>query len=219
MSKSFNIWHGSRRWQGTPEIRPAKAGRAEWGAGIYGTTHFETAMSYAKGGGKVRLLTVGHTHCLEESAIPLSMAKAFVEEKLPKRVAVEILSILDESCTRMADRIQSSRTRLPVDSKETDWVVAEALRNLCVNFDLAAGARGLEVTRFFASLGIGYSMDRGGGRDGEHWVVIFDPSLIEQSPGYTYEEAMEHGHVLASPKEQMQEKPSKRRGRGMVLEP
>lgn len=203
MKLSFKVWHGSRRWTGEPEIRAAKSGRAEWGAGIYASTHFETARKYSKGGGKVQLLTIRESNRLEDIAIPLDVAKSFVRDKLPRRLRSELEESLDENYERMAEKIQDNLKCIAGDADTKKWVPAEVLRNLCVNYDMTSGVRGLELSRFFSDLGIGYSFDRGGSGSKEFWIVIFDPSLVSESKGFTYEEALPVGHELKSPLEQL----------------
>jgi hypothetical protein len=190
MVSYFCVWHGSRRWSGTPEIRPSKLGRSEWGAGIYGSTHFTTGQKYAKGGGKVRLLTISQSHCLEQCAIPLSIAQSFVRDKLPRRLWDNLNERLDQLCERMKGSIQTRFECLAGDVDVEAWVPADVLRNLCVNADITSGLRGLELSRFFSE-------------NNEFWIVIFDPSLVSASKGFTYEEALAVGHELKSPFEQL----------------
>jgi hypothetical protein len=196
---TFVIWHGSQRWSDEPEIRAAKKGRAEWGAGIYGSTHFETCGGYAKGSGKVRLLEVQKSRVLEKSAIPMSTALDFVNKFVPRSRREEIL----EDCNDLAERIKSTilNHRSPVGSVSEGelWLPAATLRNLMVNYDLSSGVRGVSMAEFFAGLGIGLSLDTGGSKFGEHWLVIYDPRLIVSWDGHTYESALEIGHVLPKP--------------------
>src|SRR5687768_1879026 len=46
------FYHGGAEWQRRPEVRPAKQGRYEGGPGIYLTTSYMRAVSYA-GGSKI----------------------------------------------------------------------------------------------------------------------------------------------------------------------
>jgi len=52
------MWHGSRNWDDSPEIRAAKQGRYESGIGINLTSNYKTARKYAKGGGSTMLVTL-----------------------------------------------------------------------------------------------------------------------------------------------------------------
>jgi hypothetical protein len=173
------------------------------GAGIYASTHFETARKYSKGGGKVQLLTVSESNRLEGTAIPLALAKSFVRDKLQRRLWGELEGCLDENCEKMVKTIKDSHKCLAGSEATKDWIPAEVLRNLCVNTDVTSGMRGIQLSRFFSNLSIGYSVDRGGSGNNEFWIVIFDPSLVSASKGFTYEEALLVGHELKSPVEQL----------------
>jgi hypothetical protein len=196
---TFQIWHGSRRWTGAPEIRPAKAGRAEWGAGIYGTTRFSTTAKYTKGGGMTQLLTIQATHVMEKTCIPLDMAIDFLKRHVPKSKRASIIEDCVNNAERVKDRILNDLDCVGKSSPDAVWLPATVLRNLMVNYDLSAGARGLEAAKFFADLGIGISIDSGGSHAGEKWVVIFDPQLIVEWRAHTYESAKEVGHDLPDP--------------------
>lgn len=197
--KTFQIWHGSRRWDGVPEIRPAKKGRAESGTGIYGSTHFETCQGYAKGGGKVQLLTIQQTRILEKSCIPLAMALDFVRRNIPKSQQKSFIEDCGNVAERQQDRILTHNDPIGQIKAGDLWFPAEALRNLMVNAELSFGTKGLALTHFLAKQGIGLSTERGGMRSNEAWTVIYDPRLIVSWEGHTYESALEVGHVLPRP--------------------
>lgn len=197
--KTFQIWSGTRRWDGDPEIRAAKKGRGEWGAGIYGSTHFETCQSYAKGGGRVQLLTIQQARTIEKSCIPLATALEFIKKSIPKNQQSSFI----EDCISIAERVQN---RIVNDSDPVGelqegglWFPAESLRNLVINADLCFGARSVALTNFLAEQGIGLSIDKGGMKAGEAWSVVYDPRLIVSWEPHTYESALEVGHVLPKP--------------------
>jgi hypothetical protein len=196
---TFQIWHGARRWDGEPEIRQAKAGRAESGTGIYGTTHFDTTAPYRKGGGKAMLLTIQATHVLEKTCIPLDEAINFLKRNISKAKQGALIA----DCTRNADRVKDivldHHDCVGTATADTVWLPAAVLRNLLVDSDLGSGAAGVKASQFFASMGIGLSIERAGSHPGEQWVVIFDPQLIVDWKPHTYESALEVGHELPAP--------------------
>lgn len=197
---TFQIWHGSRRWEGEPEIRAAKKGRAEWGAGIYGSTHFETCYdSYAKGGGKVQLLTIQKSRVLEKSALSLDTVLAFVNKSVPKSQRRAFIEDCEEIAERVKDRILLNHSPIGEVEEGKIWFPASNLRNLMVNADLASGVRGVALAEFLAKQGIGLSIDRGGMKSEEQWLVVNDPRLIVSWEAHTYETAKEVGHVLPKP--------------------
>ena len=54
---TFPMYHGGNKWFGQPEVRASKKGQYEGGIGLYFTTSYETARTYAKGGKVVGDLT------------------------------------------------------------------------------------------------------------------------------------------------------------------
>lgn len=196
---TFQIWSGTRRWEGEPEIRPAKPGRAESGGGIYGTTHFETTAPYCKGGGKAMLFTVQATHVLEKTCLPLDDAINFLKRHAPKAKQAAMIEDCVKNADRVKDRILNDQDCVGVATPDTVWLSAAVLRNLMVNYDLSSGARSVATAKFFADMGIGVSIERAGSHRDEQWVVIFDPQLIVDWKPHTYESALEIGHELPQP--------------------
>lgn len=196
---TFQIWHGSRRWDGAPEIRPAKEGRAEWGAGIYGTTHFETTAKYTKGGGKTQLLTIQATHVLEKTCFPVELAIDFIKRNVPKAKQSSLIEDCISISERMKGSILTSRSCIGDARPDIAWFPADCLRNLMVNAGMSSGTRGVATAKFFADLGIGISIDGGGSHFGEKWIVVYDPQLIVSWKAHTYESAKEIGHELPAP--------------------
>ncbi|WP_455233202.1 hypothetical protein [Geopseudomonas aromaticivorans] len=166
----LRAWHGSRRWDGSPELRAGKAGRAEWGAGIYASTHYDTALTYAKGGGVVRLLEFRPALFLEQAALSLAVVADFVRATVPKRLQGDMLSRL-ETCA------QRNLLGHRVLSGVGPHVHAEVLRNLLVNDELSAGKKGVALAEFYVSQGIDAACDRARGQD--YWTVVFNPRCIE----------------------------------------
>jgi hypothetical protein len=199
VENTFQIWHGSRRWEGDPEIRPAKNGRGESGAGIYGSTHFETCANYSKGGGKVQLLTIQRSRVLENSCLPLEVVIDFIKRFVPKHLKAALISDCEEGAERVRDRVLLHNDPVGPQSEGTTWLPAQNLRNLIINYDLISGVRGVNLARFYAEQGIGLSLDKGGTKAGEKWLVVYDPQLIVSSKGHTYESALEIGHELSAP--------------------
>jgi len=200
MSNTFQIWHGSRRWDGNPEVRPAKRGRAEWGAGIYGSTHFLTASSYAQGGGKVQLLTIQQTRLLEKSCLPLSAVTDFIKRYIPRNLRSLMLEDCENNAERMRNKVLNICDPVGTGNADTTWIEADVLRNLMVNYEVISGVKGVTLANFYAEQGIGLSLDIGGMKPGEHWLVVYDPQLIVSWQSHTYETALEIGHELPTPK-------------------
>jgi hypothetical protein len=157
---TFLMWHGSRKWDGSPEIRAPRKGRYEAGPGIYLTTNYLTASKYAKGGGATMLAEVSSDLSLAQTAeIALAAVLAFVKSNRIRHKA-EIAADLQ----RHAARIQR------------DSVPAFVLINLVVNYEAGSGDAGLAVARFLREQGIDGSLER---QSTEDWLVIINPRVIQ----------------------------------------
>lgn len=198
IKKPFQMYHGARRWEGAPELRSSKMGRAEWGSGLYGSNRHVTAHKYAKGGGHVRLLTMAPSLVLEKTAIPLSLAKEVANRLVPKAHRESFLEDLESNCSRMKDRMDPYH-KIKGFRKEKDWMPANVLRNLMVNMDLCSGKRGLELSQFYADHGIGYGLDSAGFGNTDVWIVIFDTKKILKDERVTPDLVEKLGYDLPSP--------------------
>lgn len=161
----IKLWHGSRRWEGYPEIRPGKKGQYECGPGIYCTTNLNTASKYAKGGGRIMRFTLdADTTWLEDVRVPLEDALAFLKgsSHIRKR------NILAEDVRARFDRHEHLRSEgmLPLT-----YVV-----NLAIYHECLSGPGGPELAEWLAANGAQASLYRKSQND--DWVVIFDPGVI-----------------------------------------
>lgn len=159
-TSTFLMWHGSRRWDGAPEIKPPRAGRYEAGPGIYFTTNYMTARRYAKGGGATFLATLDQSMRLaDEVLIPLDTALQFVKDAPRMRHKAEIATDIRNNTAR----------------RQTDSVAATILINLVVNYEAGAGASGVAVARFLREQGVDASLER---QSNEDWLVVTNPKVI-----------------------------------------
>ncbi len=194
----ISLWHGSRGWEGSPTIRPSRKSRAELGPGIYVTTHFETARKYAKGGGLVRRLVFNPRLTLENAALSLSDAADFVTSVITKSKQADVL----ERMLICAERNKlDNRVLLGSDPLK---VHAEVLVNLCVNGDLAPGAKGQALAEFLTGQGIDCSFSRSHGN--ETWGVIFNPEIISSYKPVSARDVSMDDYELADPLEQLKRK-------------
>ncbi len=161
----ITIWHGSRRWEGRPEIRPTKKGQYECGPGIYCTTNLNTAVKYSKGGGRiVRFGLDPDIAWLEDAKAPFDDVLSFVEgtKHLHKR------RILADDIRDVFDRREQVRT--------SGMMPLSYLVNLAISNECLSGHGGPELAEYLVDNGVQASLYRKSSVD--DWVVIFDPRAI-----------------------------------------
>lgn len=160
---TFQMWHGSKRWDGNPEVQAPRKGHYEAGPGIYFTTHYSTASRYAKGGGSVMLAEIDRNLRLADTVlIPLETVICFVQDCPRMRHKREIIADLKGNAAR----------------HHAESIYAEILVNLVVNWEAGAGHVGLAVAKFLREQGVDALLDRSRS-GGENWLVVINPSVIK----------------------------------------
>jgi hypothetical protein len=163
--KPLVLYHGSRRWQGPPEVRAGRNGRMEHGPGIYLTTAYETARKYAKGGGLVLRFTIeAPLRWLEDAELSLPDALDFVAGLRGLRARAQIEEGLRRTAERMAPRLGGGK------------VPAATLVNLMVNHEALGGTAGPKAAEYLVRRGADASLANE--RNDEDWVVLFNPRKV-----------------------------------------
>ena len=156
------MWHGSKRWDGLPEIRAPKKGRYEAGVGIYLTSSYERARSYAKGGGSTMLITLKpNIRYAYNVFIKVDTIVQFLNR----------LSKTDKKLQLIRNDIVANAERMKSDS-----VRAQILINLFVNYEAGLGKNGLELADFLQKNGVDANLENQSG--GEKWIVVINPDII-----------------------------------------
>lgn len=162
--QTLTLWHGGRNLQSDYlEVRAHKKGRWEHGPGLYLTTHRDTAVKYAKGGGRVYevIIAIDPSKELNEVEISMDSATEFVERHVMQKFRSKIINDLESSHDR--------RGRL----------TASTLVNLCLNYEAIPNTKTDKLRRFLIDNGVDYTeVSRYGGRDETVYVVI-NPSIIQ----------------------------------------
>lgn len=160
----IELWHGGTRWFGTPELQEPRPGRYECGPGLYLTTSYSRAKSYAKGPKVVTRVTLADDiRWLEDARLPLASLVAYVEGTHGFRKRMQVLSDLRAAGLREGDGA----------------VPVSYLVNLCVNHECLSGKQGLLLAKWLASQGIDASLYQRAAD--EQWVVVFNPKVIVRS--------------------------------------
>lgn len=163
-SNTFQMYHGGVKWTRLPrEILGSSKNRYEHGVGIYFTNFYQTARKYARGSNVVHLVDID---------------KNFVDIKEVELKLDDVISFVS-GCYGMKSKSDIiSDLRRNADRRSVDFIHANTLNNLIVNYEAGAGKVGLRVIDFFVSNGIDGSLIRQSGT--EVWMVVFNPFIIKK---------------------------------------
>lgn len=157
----IELWHGGRRWDTSPEIRPPKPRRYECGPGIYLTNQYDRARKYAKGGAvTTKVALKDGIQWLESRRMDVDLMLDYVRNAPGFRHRHQVLDDLKRSAERE-------------DRKD---IVACTLLNLCVNHEALSGIQGVKLAEWLACNGIEASLHKVS--TSEHWVIVFEPKII-----------------------------------------
>ena len=163
----LTLWHGGRNLESTyNEIKPSATGRWEHGPGLYLTNHLDTAIKYAKGGGKTYKVTIDFNpeKSIGRVSIELDTAIKFVKNTAKKSTVAEIVEQLNEN---------SERSGTP------GKINIETVLNLLLNYNALTPAKTVLLAEFLIENGVQYGVTRYGGRD-EVVVIVYDRSIIKK---------------------------------------
>jgi hypothetical protein len=161
-SSTMTLWHGGRGLQfNHMEMLPAKHGRWEYGPGLYLTTHYDTARSYAKGGGSVYKVVVEKGTELNTVDVPLEDAIDFVKRYAIGKHRKDLISDLQNNLNR------SGVLKLYV------------LINLCVNYECLSPKNTVALRKFVVEHGADYEISKGFKGRSETIVIVFNPAIIK----------------------------------------
>lgn len=106
---SRNFWHGGNLddYQYNNSISQ-KSGRYEFGAGLYITTHYETAVKYSKGNRRLYIITVKNGMDIQDVFLPLSKVKEFINDYVIGKMKKHLWEMLEHSRLIENDKIPAS---------------------------------------------------------------------------------------------------------------
>lgn len=159
------LYHGGKDLQNNyREFRPAGKGRWEAGPGIYFTTHYETAQSYAKGSKSVFR---GYIRCpirwLQKSKSHVNDMVYFVNTWVPKSKRPRIIESIYDN----------------VDRHNSEMISTEILVNLCINDEALNKSGTVALREWLIEEGVDASYQRGM-KNEEFWVVVINPRVIKR---------------------------------------
>lgn len=164
-SDTITLYHGGRglEYGGHREIVPNAKGRWEHGPGLYLTTSYSRARSYAKGGRKVYKVVIRRGTNLRGSTISYQAVQQFTKQYIMARSRK---SFIEDINTIMA------RYDL------TDRVPSDVFVNLIINDNLLSSSKTPVLNKFLVDNGIDYSIVTNYGGSGETVVALFNRNLI-----------------------------------------
>lgn len=164
----ITLWHGGRNLESSyKENLSSKNGRWEHGAGLYLTTHYETARKYSKGNGKTYEVTIdiNPEKCIANTNIPIQDALDFYSANLKKSGLDNCIQALHSNMKRM---------------NNFETVNADTFQNLIINYEAIMASKTPLITQFLIEHGVEYGLVKHfSGRD-ETVVVIYDKSTIKK---------------------------------------
>lgn len=92
---TMTFWHGGNLDDAFDETIAHKKGRWEYGPGLYLTTHYDTALKYAKGGRKLYMITVKKGVAIDDVKFDLETINGFLNQYVIKSKREEVLSRLE----------------------------------------------------------------------------------------------------------------------------
>ena len=160
---TFQMYHGGKRWSRLPEeIIGGTKGRYEAGVGIYFTTDYNRARTYAKGPKVVQIANIDKNYKdIKSVNLPINEVVSFVKSISGMKKKNEIISDLKRNAERM----------------NRDFVDATVLNNLVVNWEAGSGRPGIEIANYLVSKGGDAYLERQG--SDEYWLVVFNPKIIK----------------------------------------
>lgn len=163
---TLTLWHGGRDLEHNyRSFQTSRKGKWEHGPGIYLTTHYERAYSYAKGGGKTYLVEFKEGNNIDNVNLSLSFVYEFINSYVVKKKAKEVIDCIKENSNRLSN---------------DDTIKASYFLNIMINFDAIMPSKTYHLNKFLVDNGADYSIvNHFGGRE-ETVFVIFNNDIIHK---------------------------------------
>ena len=153
-----NYWHGGNL-DDYNEIISQKNGRYEYGAGLYITTHYDTAKKYSKGSRKLYLITVENGVDINKSYLPVDKAIEFIMMYIIKNLRKEIISRLQKYIT-------------------DDGIKASIFNTIILNEKAIKSTNTSHLRQFYVDNGIDYDIVNSPFGWGEEMMVLYNMKKI-----------------------------------------
>lgn len=164
--KTLTLWHGGRDLEyNYHTFQSSRKGKWEHGPGIYLTTHYERASSYAKGGGKTYLVEFREGTHIDDVKLSLISVYEFVNTYAIKKKSKEVIDCIKNNAQR---------------TSSDDTIKASYFLNIMINFDAISPGKTHHLNQFLIENGVDYgTVNNFGGRP-ETVFVIFNNKVIQK---------------------------------------
>jgi hypothetical protein len=155
---TISLWHGGNLTKELVLI-PQKNGRFEYGAGLYATTHYDTARKYSKGSRKLYKLTLRKGNDANNTRIDYVKAIGFVNQFVIKSKRKDIIQRLEKFVNN-------------------DTISADIFNNVILNEKAIKAVDTVHLSQFFVDNGIDYLLVPNAFGWHEMMIVIFNLNKI-----------------------------------------
>ena len=155
---TISLWHGGNLTKELVLI-PQKNGRFEYGAGLYATTHYDTARKYSKGSRKLYKLTLRKGNDANNARIDYVKAVGFVNQFVIKSKRKDIIQRLENFVKH-------------------DTISADIFNNVILNEKAIKAVDTIQLSQFFVDNGIDYLLVPNAFGWHEMMIVIFNLNKI-----------------------------------------
>ncbi len=158
---TMSFYHGGNLDRYEPSLAQKK-GRYEYGAGLYLTTHYETAHKYSKGSRKMYLITVEKGTDINNAYLNIDRAKEFINKYAIANLRKELIKILDSY------------------AKDTT-IKAYIFNNILNNYKAIKPSNTNNVRDFFIENNIDYEIVDNAFGWGEQMMILYNMKKIVKS--------------------------------------
>jgi len=153
-----NYWHGGNL-DDYNDLIAQKNGRYEHGAGLYLTTHYGTAVDYAKGSRKLYMVAVKRGQDIADALLPLSDVQTFIETYVIGRLRKPLWARLQAA---------AQGTNIPA------W----RFNNAILHDKAVTGRNTIRLREFLVNAGIDYELVSNPFGWGEQMMVLYNMKKI-----------------------------------------
>jgi len=164
---TMNFWHGGNLDE-YDDLIAQKAGRYEYGPGLYITTKYEVASKYSKGSRKMYLITVEKGVDINDAFFSFDAAKEFVNQYVIKNKRKEVFERMEKF-------------------KKEDKIKGFIFNNILINEKAVKPINTQKLRQFYINNGVDYEIIDNAFGWGEKMMVLYNMkkivNVIQIKPG------------------------------------